>query len=114
MERFEFFEDYKDEYIWPYTKRYIPAYLGFLILLELSTNYFFDTGVYSLDLVIFLFNIMASTIGAVALLRGFHRKQLRQLLRKENVFLCIPCGYDLEGNESGVCPECGEAVEVMA
>jgi len=24
--------------------------------------------------------------------------------------LCIDCGYDLTGNESGVCPECGEEV----
>ena len=25
--------------------------------------------------------------------------------------LCGPCGYDLTGNESGTCPECGEKVE---
>lgn len=24
---------------------------------------------------------------------------------------CKACGYDLRGNESGICPECGEAVE---
>jgi hypothetical protein len=24
--------------------------------------------------------------------------------------LCIHCGYDLTGNISGVCPECGESV----
>ena len=23
---------------------------------------------------------------------------------------CTNCGYDLTGNESGVCPECGEAI----
>ncbi len=27
---------------------------------------------------------------------------------------CLHCEYDLQGNESGVCPECGEAVEVAA
>ncbi len=24
--------------------------------------------------------------------------------------LCIKCGYDLTGDESGVCPECGERI----
>ena len=24
--------------------------------------------------------------------------------------LCLSCGYDLTGNESGVCPECGTVV----
>ena len=27
------------------------------------------------------------------------------------VGLCVKCGYDLTGNTSGVCPECGEKVE---
>lgn len=38
------------------------------------------------------------------------RKGLRRDLRVEGVMLCIPCGYDLTGNQSGVCPECGKAV----
>ncbi|MCP4593487.1 MAG: hypothetical protein GY842_22345 [bacterium] len=24
---------------------------------------------------------------------------------------CVTCGYDLTANESGTCPECGEAIE---
>ena len=24
--------------------------------------------------------------------------------------LCVKCGYDLTGNKSGVCPECGKAI----
>jgi len=27
---------------------------------------------------------------------------------------CVQCGYDLQGNQSGVCPECGLAREVTA
>ena len=27
--------------------------------------------------------------------------------------LCIKCAYDLTGNESGVCPECGTGVETV-
>ena len=33
---------------------------------------------------------------------------LRRHRRRRNG-LCIRCGYNLEGNVSGVCPECGEA-----
>jgi hypothetical protein len=28
--------------------------------------------------------------------------------------LCTRCGYDLTGNESGVCPECGTAIQRSA
>jgi len=27
---------------------------------------------------------------------------------------CQKCGYDLTGNESGICPECGSKIEIMA
>jgi predicted RNA-binding Zn-ribbon protein involved in translation (DUF1610 family) len=37
-----------------------------------------------------------------------------QLLRKLSVHLCRQCGYDLTGNVSGVCPECGTAITVQA
>ncbi len=36
------------------------------------------------------------------LARAIHRQRYR---RRHN--LCVKCGYSLEGNESGVCPECG-------
>jgi uncharacterized paraquat-inducible protein A len=29
--------------------------------------------------------------------------------RRQRLGLCLNCGYDLKGNESGVCPECGSA-----
>ena len=37
---------------------------------------------------------------------GILRKQLRR--RKKG--LCLKCGYDLTGNTSGACPECGERI----
>ena len=37
-----------------------------------------------------------------------------RLSRQRQKTICMQCGYDLQGNESGVCPECGEAVEVAA
>jgi len=42
---------------------------------------------------------------AIAFMRGPFRRYRR---RKKG--LCIKCGYDLTGNVSGVCPECGERI----
>ena len=42
----------------------------------------------------------------IALIRGPLRRW-----RRRRKGLCIRCGYNLEGNVSGVCSECGEAVE---
>ena len=38
---------------------------------------------------------------------------VRRISRKQNrrrLGLCYGCGYDLTGNVSGVCPECGETI----
>lgn len=43
----------------------------------------------------------------ISLLRYVHR--LRK--RRRNPNGCVGCGYDLTGNTSGVCPECGSAIE---
>lgn len=34
----------------------------------------------------------------------------RRYKRRKRLGLCLTCGYDLTGNESGKCPECGTAV----
>jgi len=52
----------------------------------------------------FLFAMFA-TCPTIAFIRG----PLRRWRRKRKS-LCVKCGYDLTGNESGVCPECGTAV----
>ncbi len=41
----------------------------------------------------------------IVFVRGPYRRYRR---RKKG--LCITCGYDLTGNESGVCPECGTKI----
>jgi len=35
------------------------------------------------------------------------RLRLREMLSKRGSMLCGACGYDLTGNTSGICPECG-------
>ncbi len=32
-------------------------------------------------------------------------------VKEESASCCEKCGYDLRGNESGVCPECGQAIK---
>ncbi len=39
------------------------------------------------------------------------RRNLRQQLSDRRQAICVPCGYNLTGNESGICPECGTGVE---
>lgn len=38
------------------------------------------------------------------------RRAARVEFRRKNG-ICVNCGYDLRGNTTGVCPECGEPVE---
>lgn len=41
---------------------------------------------------------------------GMSRRQARIEFRRKNG-MCLNCGYDLRGNSTGLCPECGEPFE---
>lgn len=43
----------------------------------------------------------------------FLHRRARRIRRRESEGLCLACGYDLTGNESGVCSECGMTVEAV-
>ncbi len=49
-----------------------------------------------------LLAVLLALYPAVAFIRGPLRRY-----RRRRGGLCVKCGYDLHGNESGVCPECG-------
>ena len=49
-----------------------------------------------------ILSLILSCYPTIAFIRG----PLRRWRRKKKG-LCLKCGYDLTGNESGVCPECG-------
>jgi predicted RNA-binding Zn-ribbon protein involved in translation (DUF1610 family) len=52
--------------------------------------------------------MMALTAGLSLLrVRPHVRRLLRQQLVERAVQVCLSCGYDLTGNMSGACPECG-------
>ena len=49
--------------------------------------------------------VLFAAYPTLALIRGPLRRWRRRKRR-----LCLRCGYDLRGNVSGVCPECGTAI----
>ena len=48
-----------------------------------------------------------AAIAAVATVAGINTFQRRRVAARRSAGLCVRCGYDLTGNVSGVCPECG-------
>jgi hypothetical protein len=62
--------------------------------------------IFKVDVSLWLLAVVLAILPAIWLLRfQFDRQQQR---RREG--RCLACGYDLAGNVSGVCPECGTAV----
>ena len=51
---------------------------------------------------------------AAAILPVAWRARRRRQSARLRLGLCLRCGYDLRGNTSGVCSECGEAVKAVA
>ncbi len=58
----------------------------------------------------FVFLLAFSVVLAAYPVIVFTRGPLRRRRRKRKG-LCLTCGYDLTGNESGVCSECGTEIE---
>ena len=54
------------------------------------------------------FWLMGVLLGAYPLVAFIRGPYLRHRRRKKG--LCLKCGYNLTGNVSGVCPECGERI----
>jgi hypothetical protein len=46
----------------------------------------------------------------VWLVRRAASRNIRRALNRRGLPTCVSCGYDLTGNESGCCPECGTTV----
>ena len=59
---------------------------------------------------LFMFCLACPGIGLWSM-RRHTRRHLRVQLAKKGIPVCIPCGYNLKGNASGVCPECGTKIE---
>jgi hypothetical protein len=49
----------------------------------------------------------ASLIGSYFVAKSVERTRHRRWRRRLAAGQCITCGYDLRGNTTGICPECG-------
>lgn len=85
--------------------RDLGPWLGFIY--EQLSNVYPDRIYRSAHIVVPLWMplVVFGSYPAIAFIRGPLRRWRR---RKRG--LCIRCGYDLEGNISGTCPECGEGL----
>ncbi len=57
--------------------------------------------------------VAVTVMGCWAVLLAFRktiRRILWRLLMDQGIPCCVQCGYNLEGNVSGICPECGERI----
>ena len=57
----------------------------------------------------FLAMIFGVPVYFVVMWRKSRREKRVEFRRKNGI--CVNCGYDLRGNTTGICPECGEPVE---
>jgi hypothetical protein len=77
-----------------------PCLLGYLaIRLHVDPNYIYPIG---------LLFLITTAIACGWLTRSHIRRYLRGELLRRGIPICINCAYDLTGNVSGRCPECGK------
>jgi hypothetical protein len=98
--------------------------LPFLLLVAVS-NYFqwselhepgFGEDIYSelgYQWIIGQFAAMNLPFLVAGLIVAWGNRRYRRMVRSRNE-LCTKCEYDLTGNVSGICPECGERVDAQA
>ena len=65
----------------------------------------------SLLILLYMAYVIATLSAPTWFMRRAIRRQIRVQLTQRGIPICIPCGYDLTGNVSGVCPECGMNAE---
>ena len=59
--------------------------------------------------VFILFGLLVYQCGLIQI-RGQMLIYLERAAKRERLPMCLKCGYDLTGNASGVCPECGKRI----
>ena len=63
-----------------------------------------------MDLIWWLF-LVPVVVGVIVVMVQFHRVvPVSEQQRLKDAGCCLQCEYDLQGNQSGVCPECGAAI----
>jgi hypothetical protein len=97
-----------------------PAYLGTAIVIQVAAQiilgvpadrYARSLGYYN-GLIAGAIPLVIAIVAVLLTLwvtRRLITRNLRRRLNERGLPTCIPCGYDLTGNVSGICPECGSA-----
>lgn len=102
--------EYLDAHAVPSEKKYSGPgwrYIRAVVLNEPSSLYVRTSVLVVASYIPILLAIMFSTYPCIAFVRGPLRRW-----RRRRKGLCLTCGYDLTGNESGVCSECGTKANV--
>lgn len=92
--------------LWGWTLVYLLSTVGMIYgLLHLETRFPVASETAN--------RVMPFALGATCLwlCRSLLRRRLRELLAAKGVPICIPCGYDLRGQLSPRCPECGSSFD---
>jgi len=84
------------------------------IYIDLRPVFAISTDRYTFFLVVSIWipltlSVALGTYPTIAFIRGPARDWRQRCRRRKG--LCINCAYDLTGNESGVCPECGTEIK---
>ncbi|GJM24523.1 MAG: hypothetical protein DHS20C16_09380 [Phycisphaerae bacterium] len=60
---------------------------------------------------LYVFILLCAFLKWMVMLANRHptRVKIRELMRGYGIRICRGCGYNLTGNVSGVCPECGKS-----
>lgn len=64
--------------------------------------------------IVLMFVAMVGVLGSLILLAGLYVVEIWRALHQwwwARAGQCVCCGYDLTGNGSGVCPECGAPIQ---
>ncbi len=61
-------------------------------------------------LLVYVVSVVTALVPYTWFLRRRYRFALRCELSNMGIPICIKCGYNLSGNASGICPECGTAI----
>ena len=81
----------------------------FIIGLATSILIFFDSSVVEAAFLCFT-PICFTGLGVFLLVSGIQERKCQRISSRTRYNLCLDCGYDLRGNVTGKCPECGTAI----
>lgn len=90
----------------------IPSLILAIYIDDLFYAYRMISEVWIYAVVFFLCCVCAQTVIAM-LLRRHARRAVRVALSAHGASTCLVCGYDLRGNVSGRCPECGTECRLL-